>query len=490
MPRGTEVKRRSLLSMDECRMVHEGSCRLLEEPGIETENKQAEKIFVQNGAAVHNGRIKIPRAVIEEMVGKTGKRIELGAKNENNRLTVEAGIPRIFFGTGGQALYIVEKEKNGDHFRRRTAGTNDLKKILELCENLDSVDFITRPVEPDVPEKDMDLVKTRLFLQNTTKHMNLANLIRMEKLPDILNEVKDRSLISFIACVCVSPLKLTGQTLKKFMRMVEEDLPVAISSCPQGGLTAPLSELGEIIQVNAEVLSAVVLANMINPGARVFYRGIPITSNFFEDVSPRWCQPECIRRISLITDMTYFYGIPCCGTAAVSDEKEPTAQAVSEKALSWIYEAGSGASLINSALGMLEQVLTVSPEQYIIDHRILASIKPLFSQFSDKPTSELAQTAVVQALELFGVEADAGMREEIRSRIRYIESKQDEYSPETVQTQVDAINKAVQSGKSSNIFLKTSRSGLRKGLLYMGNKIEGALDLTDIDRDKRNLLAG
>jgi trimethylamine--corrinoid protein Co-methyltransferase len=482
-----EVKRRSLLSTDDCRVVHEGSCRLLEETGIETENREAVQIFVQNGAVQENGRIKIPRAVLEEFIKKTGTRIELGAKNVRNAFTVEAGVPRIFFGTGGQALYVLEKEN--DHFQRRSARTEDLINILKLCEQLDHVDFITRPVEPDVPEEDMDLEKTRLFIQHTTKHMNLANLIRLEKLPEILNETNDRSLVSFISCVCVSPLKLVGGTLEKFLKIVEEDIPVSISSCPQAGLTAPLSELGELIQVNAEVLSAVVLANMVKPGARIFYRGIPITSNLHEDVSPRWCQPESIRRISLVTDMSYFYGIPCCGTAAVSDEKEPTAQAVSEKTLSWIYEAAGGASFINSALGMLEQVMTVSPEQYIMDDRILASIKPLFELYSDKPTSELAQTAVNQALELYGVNADSGIKEEIYSRIQYIEAKREEYSTDAAQAQVDAITKAVLSGKSSSIFMKASRSGLRKGLLYMGDRIEVPLDLSAVDRDKKSLLA-
>jgi len=480
-----KVKRRNMLSAEECRIVHEGSCRLLEETGVETENTEAKEIFVRHGASVQNGRIRIPRTVIEEFIKKTGKRIELGAKNARYAFTIESGLPVNFFGTGGQALYIVEKKDDG--FEKRPAGSGDLERILRLCEQLENVDFVTRPVEPDVPDDEMDLEKTRIFLRSTTKHMNLANLIQMDKLPAILKQVNDRSLVSFISCVCISPLKLAGGTVEKFLRIVGEDIPVAISSCPQAGLTAPLSELGEIMQVNAEVLSAVILANMVRPGARLFYRGIPITTNLQEDVSPRWCQPDSIRRVSLITDMTHFYGIPCCGTAAVSDETEPTAQAVSEKTLSWVYEAAGGAALINSALGMLERVMTVSPEQYIIDDRILGAVKHLFDAYEDKPTSELAEEAVVQALDMFGLKADGGGREEIRSRIRFVETKREEYSADAVQTQIETITKAVLSGKSSNIFLKASRSGLRKGLLYSGKKIEGPLDLTEIERKKISL---
>ncbi len=488
-PRGITIKRRPLLTEEDCHIIHEGTCRLLEETGIHVTNQEAARIFTQNGAELHDGeRITIPRDVIEEKSRQTESRIELGAKNSANDLTIEAGVPRIFFGTGGQALYILEKNNGG--FQRRSAGTGDLEHILQLCEQLPHVDFITRPVEPDVPEEDMDLEKIRIFLRYTTKHMNLANLVRLDKLPAILKEVEDPSLISFISCVCISPLKLASGTLDKFIRLVEEDIPVSISSCPQAGLTAPLSELGELIQVNAEVLSVIILANMIRPGARVLYRGIPITSNLHEDISPRWCQPECIRRVALIADMTAYYGIPCCGTAAVSDEKKPTAQAVSEKTLGWIYESLSGASFINSALGMLEQVMTVSPEQYVMDNRILAAVKPMIEENGDSPTADLAEQAVSAALELFGVHADEPIREEIRSRIRFIETKREKYTLEAAGDQVTAITKAVLSNKSSNLFLKTSRSGLRKGLLYMGRRIERPLDLSDVEKEKQRLLAG
>jgi trimethylamine--corrinoid protein Co-methyltransferase len=486
MTQGIELKRRGLLSEEDCRVVHEGSCRLLEETGIETENQDAVDIFTRNGAVKENGRIKMPRSVLEEFINTTGTRIELGAQVPRHGITVEAGIPRIFFGTGGQALYVLEMDNGG--FERRPARTQDLVNILRLCERLDRVDFITRPVEPDVPEDDMDLEKTRIFMRHTTKPMNLANLVRLDKLPAVLKEVGDRTLLSFISCVCISPLILSGGTLEKFVRIVKEDIPVSISSCPQAGLTAPLSELGELIQVNAEVLSAVALANMIRPGARVLYRGIPITSNLHRDVSPRWCQPESIRRIALITDMTYFYNIPCCGTAAVSDEKEPSAQSVSEKTLSWVYEAFSGAAYINSALGMLEQVMTVSPEQYIIDDMILSTLKPLFERYADQPVPELAHRAVVHALEQFGVEPDEGIHDEMRSRIQYIEARREEFTRDAARAQIDTITKAVLSGKSSNVFLKASRSGLRKGWLYTGEPIPGRLDLTSVVRTKKRIL--
>ncbi len=486
MPRGLNIKRRSFLTEEECRIVHDWSCRLLEETGVELTSPKALNLFKEAGAVRQEGRIKLTRDMVEKAVEKTAKNFVMKAKNRENDIFLDSKNPRVHFGTGGQALYVLRRD-NGV-FQKKNAVTKDLVDILRICQDLENVDFITRPLEPDVPDEEMDLEKTRLFLAHTNKHMNLANLIMEERLPEIISLVEDRSLISFISCVAVSPLNLVSPTVEKYMRIVEEDVPVAISSCPQAGLTAPLSEVGEIIQVNAEILSAVVLANLVRPGAKVLYRGIPITSNLHLDVSPRWCQPDSIRRVSLITDMAFFYGIPCCGTAAVSDEKEPNSQALSEKILGWIFEAAAGAQFINSSLGMLEQVMTVSPEQYIIDDIGISLVKKYFAEESGRDIKKIACTSAVTFLDRFGIKTTEDMAREIENRIGFILNPKEEYSPESAEAQVHLIGKAVASGKSGQHFMKTSRTGLRKGWLYKGNKIEGEMNLEEVIQIKNRLL--
>jgi trimethylamine--corrinoid protein Co-methyltransferase len=454
--------------------------------GVEVRHAGAVRLFEKAGAKSQKGRIFIPQEMAEQCLKQTAKKMLLKAADSRNDLMIEAEKPKAYFGTGGQALYVLNY--NEGVFEKKPAATQDLIDIVRVCEKLENVDFITRPVEPDVPEEDMDLTKTRIFLENTSKHINLANLIREEKLPEIIRMVQNKELISFIVCVLVSPLSMAESTTEKFIRIVQDDIPVAVSSCPQAGTTAPLSELGELIQVNAEVLSAVVLANLVRSGAKILYRGIPITSNLRLDVSPRWCQPDSIRRIALVSDMTHFYGIPCCGTAAVSDEKEPNPQAIAEKTLSWIFETASGAQFINSALGMLEQVLTVCLEQYIIDNMVITRIKQLFLKSPDNNLKKMAQTGVEEALSMFGVRMDSEMMEEVTSRINFIFSRQEEYTADHVQAQVDLIKKALSSGKSSSVFLKTSRSGLRRGWLFSGKRLEGKLNMEDVQNSKRDIL--
>lgn len=486
MSRGIKIKRHHFLDTAQCELIHAGSCRLLSHTGVHVESDHAIDIFKKGGATFEDGRVKISRRLTEQAIEQTAKRITLGAKQADNSIDINFDHPKVTFGTGGQALYVLDYDGSG--FKRRQADADDLRRILTLGENLNHIDFITRPVEPDVPEDEMDLEKLRIFMQHTSKHMNLANLVKIEKLPEILKAVGNPGLISFIASLAVSPLNIVSPTVEKFMAMVEQDIPVSISSCPQAGATAPLSEIGELVQVNAEVLSAVVLANLIRPGAKVLYRGIPITSDLYTDGSPRWCQPESIRRVAMAADMTYFYKIPCCGTAAVSDQKQPNVQALAEKTLSWVFEAAGGAQFINSAAGMLEQVLTVSPEQYIIDDRVIGYLKNRFTQSPDYDISELARTAVMDSLSLFGVDITETIQSDIDSRIDFITQGKEEYTQESVDKQVELITKAVSAASSSTKFMKAARSGLRNGWLYKANPLPGDLDLTEVMNRKNKIL--
>jgi hypothetical protein len=137
---------------------------------------------------------------------------------------------------------------------------------------------------------------------------------------------------------------------------------------------------------------------------------------------------------------------------------------------------------------MLEQVLTVCPEQYIIDDRILSQIRHACAEAPDAEPAAIARTAAVKSLEMLGVTVDSGIQQEIGNRIEYIQRPLETYDRATVDTQVEQIGRAVLSGRSETRFMKAARAGLRQGALYAGESLNGQLDLTDIVRQKQALL--
>ncbi len=473
-----------LLSPNAMELIHGGALRLLSQVGVKVTHAGIGERLISRGAQRKGERIIIPPDMVDNGLAETAKIIHFDAPDPAHGFTVNAAENQVKFGTGGQALYIVDHTSNG--WVRRSAGTDDLKQILALCDQLKQVDFITRPVECDVPEDQMDLEKARIFHEYCSKPMNLANLVKVEHLDKVLEIIGNPAHVSFVISLVSSPLVLDTAAGEKFVALLEKDLPVAISCCPQGGSTAPFSEVGELLQMHAELMFGFVLANVIRPGAKVLYRGIPITSNLYTDGSPRWCQPDCIRRVALAAQLCRFYNLPCCGTAAVSDETEPSAQGISEKVLSWTYEMTSGAHYINSALGMLEQVMSVSYYQYVIDDIALGIVKEKFRENKPQEISNLAINATLETLSCFGVSVDEKMEAELAARIRHIENAIEPYSEDYINDQLAIIEKAVNKS-SSTVFMKTARKGLREGYLYRGNRIDAPLDLSSVTERLNNL---
>lgn len=473
----SDEQRIEMLSPAEIELIHRGACRLLSQTGVKVTHEDIAARLLAGGARREGERIFVSPGMIEDALEKTAKTIQFDAPDPAYSFTLNAAENMVKFGPGGQALYIVEPIAGG--WDRRAAGTDDLKKILALCDQLEQVNFTTRPVECDVPEEQMDVEKAGIFRRYCSKPMNLANLIMVEHLDEVLGIVGDPAYVSFIISLISSPLVLDSFSGDKFIALLEKDLPVSISCCPQGGSTAPFSEVGELLQLHAELLFGFVLANIIRPGAKVLYRGIPITSNLYTDGSPRWCQPESIRRVALAGQLCRFYGLPCCGTAGVSDETEPSAQGIAEKVLSWVYGTASGAQYINSALGMLEQVLSVSYYQYVIDDIALKAIKEKFAENSMQKTSALAMDATVTVLNKFGVAVDEKMEAELASRIRHIESALEPYGEDYIDEQIAIVEKAVNKS-SSTVFMVAARKGLREGYLYRGDRIDAPLDLSGV----------
>ena len=475
----SDAQQIKMLSSSEMDLIHEGTCRVLSQIGVKVTHEDIAELLVSKGAQRKGDRVLIPKNMVEKALADKAKTIQFDAPNPDYGFTVNASENQAKFGTGGQALYMVERTSEG--WKEKLAGAHDLKQILALCDQLENVDFITRPVECDVPEDQMDVEKAKIFRDYSSKPMNLANLFKRDRLDEVLDIIGDPAYVSFIVCLVSSPLVMDTPSGDKLKAIVEKDLPVAISSCTQGGSTAPFSEVGELMQLNAEVLFGYVLANAIRPGAKVLYRGIPITSNLYSDGSPRWCQPESIRRVALATQLCRYYNIPCCATAGVSDEAEPSAQAISEKVLCWTYIIASGGHYINSALGMLNQVMSVSLDQYVIDDILLKIVKEKFKKNESKEVSHLAMDAMVEGLKLFGITVDEKIEEELRARIEHVEKSLEPYNEDNVSQQVDIIEKAVTQSGGSTVFMKASRVGLRKGYLYTGNRIDSPLDLTRVD---------
>ena len=404
---GVLVKPYERLDQDQVKWLDQASLKILSDPGIWCYNERAAKLFKDHGAQVHEEsdsgakcwRVSFPGGLIKEAIAKAPSRLVLGARKPENRLLIDAEIPRAYFGSGSEAnIWLDAKmeefvsEKNSSvkvkvpRYTERRGSTALLSRAAKLCERLEHLDFFIRPLniqDPEITSDNHDVNKFFASLNNITKHVqagltDLARFNDVVKMAEIIaggkKALRDNPVISFIACVFKSPLQIVDDTAEKVFAIVEAGLPLVISSSPQGGSSAPIQEAGMVAQINAEILAGITLTQLIREGAPVLYGSVPVRARL-DDLHDLYGCPEFNQYNIDCVQLARYYNIPCYSSAGVGDANVPGMQAMFEKLFTHLYMAMSGAHYIHYAFGLLDRTNCFCPLQAVLDNEQIGKIK-------------------------------------------------------------------------------------------------------------------
>ena len=138
------------------------------------------------------------------------------------------------------------------------------------------------------------------------------------------------------------------------------------------GATAPATLAGAIIQHNAEVLSAIALAQLTKKGSHCTYASCSTIMDL-RFSTPAVGAPEYGIISAGLAKLARFYDLPSWVGGGHSDSKLPDAQAAYEASLTATISALSGANLIYSA-GCLESGLTFDFAKLLMDSELINNI--------------------------------------------------------------------------------------------------------------------
>lgn len=385
------------LDDDKLDLLHQGSLKILQDPGIVCFNEKAASIFADAGCSCDRSDredawiVRIPSEVVEKALSTVPSRIVLGAREPANRLVLDAEVPRIYFGSGSETNEFLETRPTADGGFEHVSERGSIRKLCDasrLCNALENLDFYIRNVniqDADINEDNKDVNVFFASLKYMTKHVQ-AGLTNIDKLDDVIklgqiiaggeDAFRQAPLVSFIACLVKSPLQMVDDTTAKVIAIAERGMPLVISSSPQGGSTAPVQEEGMVMMINAEILSGITLNQLVNPGSPVLYGAVPVRARL-DTLHDLYGAPEFIQYNMDCVQLARRYGVPCYSTAGVGDAAVPGLQATVEKTYSHLGVAQSGAQYIHYAFGLLDRTNVFSPVQAILDNASIGLVKSI-----------------------------------------------------------------------------------------------------------------
>jgi trimethylamine--corrinoid protein Co-methyltransferase len=367
------------LSDEDVRRISEASFELLERVGIEVVPSECRDIFQKAGAKVDSSRnrVFVPRSMVEDALSTAQNEVFLAGRDPEHDMIL--GGTRVYMGTGGAAVKILDLETK----RVRETTLNDVGQIGRLVDALDNIHFYLRScVARDIPPENLDLNTYYAAMVNTTKHVT-GNCFSVQSLRDVIEmgsmvaggieKLRERPFLSFITSWTVSPLRYAPETVEVLTEVVRQEMPVFLSSAPQSGATSPAALAGSLAQINAEELSGLTYCQLVKPGTPVVLGYVPSvsdlrTGNFVGGA------PEFALMHAAVAQLGQYYNLPVYNSSGLADSKIPDIQAGYEKGISSVTAALAGANYIHHSAGLLESMLTVAYEQFVIDDDINGSI--------------------------------------------------------------------------------------------------------------------
>ncbi len=368
------------LSPEQIKTVHEASLKILEKTGITYEHglEDTIQLLEDNGASIDRDKknIRFPKNLIAEQVAKAPEEVILCGQDSKNDLHLTEN--RVHLGTGGAAIKIIDPE-TGDI---RPTTLKDLCDVSRLVDQLDNIHFLVRPCIPtDIDKEDYDINMFYACLSGSSKHVmsgvndteGLHNVIEMASMiAGGLDKLQERPFISVITSFAISPLKLCTQSTLIMQEANRSRIPVALSCAPMAGSTSPLTMAGTLTQIHAEQLAGITICQLTNPGAPLLYGGIPGMANL-KTMGYSGGAVECGMMNAAIHQLSNHIKVPNYNSAGLSDSKVPDAQAGYEKAFTALLASMGGANYIHHSAGMLESMLTIAHEQFVIDDEIIGN---------------------------------------------------------------------------------------------------------------------
>jgi len=366
------------LSEKDVEVIHQASLEVLEKTGVTYESGLDSTLaMLENAGAIVDrkiSRIYFPPDLISAQAAKAPSQVILYSREGQNDLNLTED--RVHLGTGGAAVKILDLE-SGDP---RPSTLNDMYQLGRLVDNLENIHFFLRPCIPtDIAQDQYDVNTYYACLKSTAKHVmsgvnDVSGLHRVIDLAAMIaggkEQLQSRPFISVITSFSISPLKLCTQSTLIMQAAIRNRIPVALSAAPMSGSTSPITMAGTLAQLHAEQLAGICICQLTNPGAPLLYGGIPGRANL---VSMGYLggAVECGMMNAAIHQLSNHIQVPNYNSSGLTDSKIPDAQAGWEKAVTTLLAAMGGSNFVHHAAGMLESMLTVAFEQYVIDDEII-----------------------------------------------------------------------------------------------------------------------
>lgn len=384
----------------EMESIHQGAIQILDEVGMWIDSQEALNYLEDYGCRVsyEDRMVHFPPDLVQAAVDHM-RQAYADPRRVPQRMSVRYS--EIYFSTrphqintnfttntGGFCVFIYDLEG-----RRRPATMEDVRASIRLADALENVDFMGLPVSAqDIPAPMRPVVMAAELVKNTRKlggietfdRLDVDFITRIAEITAGSSEELRRDPILVGYAEARSPLCIDRNMAEILMDYVKKGLPQSLDTMPNGGMTAPITAAGVLALGIAETLGGLILGYAVDPNA-VMSIDICVSKADMRSGLYTYASPERMPLLAAATQMiNAYYGCPGGTHGGKTDACYPGIQVGMEKVMSMLFPLLAGSVGIGT-MGHLENAVTFSPQQLVIDNEIAGSVRHMLNGFEVTP---------------------------------------------------------------------------------------------------------
>jgi trimethylamine---corrinoid protein Co-methyltransferase len=339
----------SWFSSSQLEEIHSATIDVLERAGVRVDHDESLKLLKEAGCLVKDRVVKIPGWMIDEAIRVAPSKINIYNREGQPAMSLESNLT--YYGTGSDLPFHLDLESG----IRRNSVKQDVVNAARVIDHLPNLDFaMSYGIPRDVQADRGDLHQFAALTLNCAKPIiftafnedNLKIIIDMAAAAAGSHEdLRERPFL-ILYDEPISPLIHTREGMAKMFTCIEYGVPVIYTPGVVAGGTCPVTKAGTIVQMNAESLSGLLIAQLKKKGAQVIIGGgaTPMEMN---STATLYGSPDAAMNYCAMSELARFYKLPNFTEAGCSNAPVPDAQAGMEASMGLLLNQLCGANLVH-----------------------------------------------------------------------------------------------------------------------------------------------
>ena len=355
--------------------IHDASLKILSETGVRFDSEDALDYFKKNGARVEDKKVFITPDMVQKALDSVPSKFKWTARNDDSSVilgegyVVEPNVGCVFAQSidggrwpGTRADYANIQKLHQSSKLPTVVGATPIqlsdvsgseKHLYMLYETIKNTD---KPV--------IGICETKQFVQENLKMMEIA----------MGEDVFAKNTCIAVSVNPLSPLAYGAETADSMVQYAKKGQAVMSLPCIMAGVTGPISLFGTIVLQNTEILAALVLTQIINPGNPFVMCPCSSTAYMKRGNYVTGAPEMMLIDIAGLQMCHEFYHLPSRLMTGMTDSKEVDVQAGYETMQNLVMGILARPNILHECHGVLESIMTVSYEKFIIDEELISRV--------------------------------------------------------------------------------------------------------------------